>query len=144
MGIVTSIAATRKQVTLDAIHLYPSQGGKLPAVNITVTNRDDLLKAPRPASEWKPRLKARDWVRVAFDNDDISGQVWQYRTSGLRVQRPAGRHYVRRHGGGVTPHPYVRRAARELTRACKLAAAGGRVQGMHAQCDALHIGPIEV
>ena len=78
MGIVTSIAATRKQVTLDAIHLYPSQGGKLPAVNITVKNRDDLLKAPRPASEWNPKLKAGDWVRVAFDNDDIGGQVWQY------------------------------------------------------------------
>ena len=77
-GVVTSIAATGYKVTLDAIHLYPSQGGKLPAVNITVKNRDDLLKAPRPASEWNPKLKAGDWVRVAFDNDDIGGQVWQY------------------------------------------------------------------
>ena len=75
-GVVTSIAATGYKVTLDEIHLYRRQGGKLPAVNITVTNRDDLLKAPLPASRWTPKLKAGDWVRVA--NDDIGGQVWQY------------------------------------------------------------------
>jgi hypothetical protein len=74
-GTVKSFAASGEVVvTLEAIHLFASQGGHLKAAEITVP-RSDLVKAPEPTA-----FKRGDWVRVAFPSEveAVTGNVWQY------------------------------------------------------------------
>ena len=56
-------------VSLDALHL---DDGWLVASKVSVP-QTDVLTAPEPTA-----LKVYNRVRVAFDNEHVGGQVWQY------------------------------------------------------------------
>jgi hypothetical protein len=56
-------------VSLDALHL---DDGWLAASEVRVS-QTDVLKAPEPTA-----LKEYHRVRIAFDNEHVGGQVWQY------------------------------------------------------------------
>ena len=107
------------QVSLDALHL---DDGWLSESKERVT-QTDVLKAPEPTV-----LKVYHRVRVAFDNEYVGGQVWQYGVVRYVHARQVRRPTLERGPSERAHASDACRAARGASDACR--AAGARERRM--------------